>query len=381
MTPTRLADSAIANLLRRLPAGLDLDTTARTSGALVRKRGVKSASDLLRLALSYGACGLSLRVTSAWAEIVGLAHLSNVALLNRLRGAAAWLGQILAAILSARLAGSLGSHACRVRVIDATSLSQPGSRKSDWRVHVSCRLGAQPAIEQIVLSDGRGPESLQRFACSPGDLAIMDRGYAKADDLAAWRAQGGDFIVRTGWNALRLRTPDGSAFDLFAALDTLGEQASGAWSVAIARERAARQRLPVRLIALRLSEAQAEQNRRRARAKSRRQGKTLQPQTLRAAGYVLLLTSLEAEVSAAEVLALYRLRWQIELVFKRLKSLLHLDALPAHDPDLARCWIYAKLIAALLLEETTRLFLDSPPWAEGQGAARTVAVAGAAAAA
>lgn len=381
MTHVRLADTELSRLLTRLPAGLDLDATARASGALVRKRAVKNAADLLHLALGYGACGLSLRLEAAWAQLRGLAQLSDVALLNRLRGAADWLGQILAAILSDRVRGSPRAGGRVVRVIDATSLSQPGSRTSDWRVHVSCRLGPQPVIEQVVLSDGRGAESLQRFVGAPGEIALVDRGYAKADDLAAWRAQGRAFIVRTGWNALRLRTPEGGVFDLFAALDRMGEQASAEWPVAIARDRAARQLLPVRLIALRLSEAQAEQSRRRARAKSRRQGKTLQPQTLRAAGYVLLLSSLEAEVGADEVLALYRLRWQIELVFKRLKSLLHLDALPAKDPDLARCWIYAKLIAALLLEETIQLFFDSPPWAEREGAPGAVAVAGAAAAA
>lgn len=376
MTPERLADSEMPALLMRLPAGLDLDATARASGALVRKRGVKSAADLLRLALSYGACGLSLRGTTAWAEIVGLAHLSDVALLKRLRGAADWLGEIVAAILTARLAGAAGAGGRRVRVIDATSLSRPGSRTSDWRVHVSCRLGAQPAIEQIVLSDGRGAESLQRFAGAQGAIEIADRGYAKAEDVAACRARGRAFIVRTGWNAVRLRAPDGGAFDLFAALAAVPEQASAEWPVAVALDRAGRQLISVRLIALRLSAAQAEQSRRRARRKSRRQGKTPQAQTLHAAGYVLLLTSLDDSVSAADILALYRLRWQIELVFKRLKSLLHLDALPAHDPDLARCWIYAKLIAALLLEETTRLFLDSPPWAERHEAARAVAVAG-----
>ena len=77
---------------------------------------------------------------------------------------------------------------------------------------------------------------------------------------------------------------------------------------------------------------------------------------------MLILTSLDvAQFSAEDILAIYRLRWQIELLFKRLKSLLHLDELPAKDPDLVRCWIYAKLIAALLLEEVAGPFLDSPP--------------------
>lgn len=366
-----------SSLLALLPATLDLEASARSSGALRRRRGVRDAASLLRLTLGYAVCGLSLRGAAAWAEVGALARLSNVALLNRLRGAADWLGQIVGAILSARLSGSAGAGGeRRWRLVDATTLSCPGSRKTDWRVHVGCRLGAQPRIEQLELSDGRGSESLGRFACGPGDIEIGDRGYAKAGDLADVAARGADFIVRTGWNSVRLRHADGAPFDLFAALDAVPEQGTADLSLTIARDRAQTQLLPVRLVARRLSAAEAERSRRRASRKSRKQGKTLQPQTLRAAGYVLLLTSLDAaSFTAADILALYRLRWQIELLFKRLKSLLHLDQLPAKDPDLARCWIYAKLIAALLLEEMTGLFLDSPPCADRSPAANDLALA------
>ena len=77
----------------------------------------------------------------------------------------------------------------------------------------------------------------------------------------------------------------------------------------------------------------------------------------------------------ADVLEFYRLRWQIELVFKRLKSLLHLDQLPAKDPDLARCWIYAKIIAALLLEDMSGHVIDSPPRAAHRRAAADLTMA------
>ena len=376
MTPRRIAKAGLSKLLKRLPAALDLEESARKSGALRRRRGIPDAMSLLRLALAYAACGLSLRGTAAWAEASALAQLSDVAVLKRLRGAANWLGEIVGAILSQRLgaAGTPGER--RWRLVDATSLSGPGSRKTDWRVHVGCRLGPQPCIDQVELSDGRGSESLGRFDCRPGDIMIGDRGYAKASGLAALIARGGDFIVRIGWNALRLRDANGAPFDLMAAIKRLPARGMADVAVTIALDRAGKQLLPVRLIAYRLDEGAAERSRRRARRKSRKQAKRVQPQTVRAAGYVLLITSLDAaSFSAANVLALYRLRWQIELLFKRLKSLLHLDALPAKDPDLARCWIYAKLITALLLEEMTNVLLDSPPWDDRNRAADAVPMA------
>lgn len=363
MAQTPELDTEFDRLLSRLPADLDLDASARDSGALVRRRGVKNAASLLRLAFGYGVCGLSLRAASTWAEVGDIAHVSDVALLNRLRRSADWLGEIVAAILSQRMADavSAGSER-RVRLVDATTLSCPGSRKTDWRVHVGVRLGPRPRIEQLALSDGRGAESLERFARGPGDIVIGDSGYAKARDLARTDADGAAFIVRTGWNAVRLRAPSGAPFDLFAMLDGVPEGGMAEATVAIALDRGGKQLLPVRLVVRAKSADEADRARRAARRKSRRQGKTPKQQTMRAAGYIVLLTSLDgAAFPAGDVLELYRLRWQVELVFKRLKSLIHLDQLPAKDPDLARCWIYAKIIAALLLEDMSEHFLDSPP--------------------
>jgi hypothetical protein len=378
MQPESVSEAAWPTLLSRLPASLDLAASARECGALQRRRGVPDAETLLRLALSYGGCGLSLRGTAAWAEMASVASLSDVAVLNRLRGSASWLAMIVGAILSGRVAepGRAGAG-FRLRVVDATTLAAPGSAGVDWRLHVAYDPGAQQTLA-VALSDGAGAESLGHFTWEHGDLVLGDRGYAKAGDLAAVVNAGADFIVRIGWNALRLRTRDGVPFDLFAALGRLPERGMAEAEIAIALDRAGSKLLPVRVVMLRKTEAEAAASRRKARRKSRRQGKTVQANTLKAAGYVLLITSLDATgAPAPDILALYRLRWQIELLFKRLKSLLDLAALPAKDPDLARSWIYAKLIVALLLEDVTRHALDSPPSAEPIAAARDLVLASA----
>jgi hypothetical protein len=110
------------SLLGMLPRELDLEETLRQSSALVRRRGIRSAETLLRLALVYSLCGLSLRATAAWAQAEGLAEISDVALLKRLRNAAPWVGQLLAAKLAERVEGlesqSLGY---RLRLVDATT--------------------------------------------------------------------------------------------------------------------------------------------------------------------------------------------------------------------------------------------------------------------
>jgi len=153
---------------------------------------------------------------------------------------------------------------------------------------------------------------------------------------------------------MHLQLPDGSVFDLFGALATVSE---GTAEVQVAVDERIKAAVPLgpRLVIIRKSEADAARAQADMRRSASKRCKQLDPRSLEAAKYVLLLTSLPAsDFSGAWVAALYRLRWQIELAFKRWKSLAGLDRLPAKDPALARSWIYARLIAALLAKKNHR---------------------------
>jgi hypothetical protein len=199
-------------------------------------------------------------------------------------------------------------------------------------------------------------------------VALGDRCYARPPALRRILAAGADFIVRTGWTRLRLLDADGAPVAwqrIFGEL-AVGEVTERVVSVdhsgkgGKSRGNAV---FPARLIVLRLAPEAAA---RAAKAQHRRQNRCrshrpLQPLTVRATGYLMLVTSLPAEVSAAEVLEAYRLRWQVELAFKRLKTLLGLGRLPAKGEALARSWLLAHLIVALLIEDTSRQLLESLP--------------------
>src|SRR5713226_5099486 len=78
--------------------------------------------------------------------------------------------------------------------------------------------------------------------------------------------------------------------------------------------------------------------------------------------HILLLTALPASVfPATDELALYLFLWQLELAFKRMKSLAGLVELTAKKPELAQAWIYAKLIAFPIAEQNAGQVPDSPP--------------------
>jgi hypothetical protein len=353
-----------AEVRSHLPAEFDLEATARACGAFTRAREVKNAETLLRLALAYGGCGMSLRETCAWAEAAGIASLADPSLLVRLAKAAPWLGDIVTALIATQAKIPVGRWAgYRLRALDGTSVCQPGADRTTWRLHVGFDL-ATGQVDQLELTDGRGAENLQRLTYAPGDIVLADRYYARPRDLRPVIEAGADFIVRTGWNSLRLLQPDGQPFDLFAALAAQKEQ-EGEVQVRVHEGTTAAQPpepLILRLIIRRKDPEQAEAEQKRLLKDAKKRGKQPDPRSLEAAKYILILTSLPPDTfSIADVLALYRFRWQIELAFKRMKSLAGLARLPAKDPELAQAWIYARLIVALIAEQIAGKLPDSSP--------------------
>jgi DDE family transposase len=360
------------------PADFDLEATARSRGAFTRAREIKNAATLLRLALAYGGVGMSLRETCAWAEAGGIAKLSDPSLLERLCKAAPWLGDIVAALIAERAKGPTPRWAgYRLRALDGTSICHPGADRTSWRLHVGYDL-ATGQVDQLELTDVHGAENLQRLTYRPGDIVLADRYYARPRDLRPVLDAGADFIIRTGWNSLRLLRPNGEPFDLFAALAAQSEQ-EGEVQVRIHEGMEGDSPLEpfiLRLVIRRKDPEQAQAEQKRLLKDAKKRGKQPDPRSLEAAKYILLLTSLPATVfPPTDILALYRFRWQIELAFKRFKSLAGLDTLPAKNPELARAWIYARLIVAIIAEQIAGQVPDSSPSGPGNTSRKPIAMA------
>lgn len=356
------SDEEWSGLLGEFPPSFDFSASAQSHGALQRLRKIRSGEDMLRLALAYGPCGLSLRQAGAWATASGLADLSDVAVLKRLRKCGPWLEALCGSLIDQQIdsAGTFWRNR-RVRIADATSISGPGSKGTDWRLHASLDLSAR-CLGQCELTDVHGGESLERFSVSAGEIWLADRGYGLARNLQHLICHQADFVIRLGWRRLRLQQADGSRFDLFAALETIKDGETGEWSVFVHGH--AGHIFPLRLLVRKKSAEATGRERHKITAKAAKHptGRA-DPRSLIAAEFMILGTSLP-DIPSDEIFALYRLRWQIELAFKRLKSLIHIDRLPAKDPDLARTWLLAHLLAALIIDRKTSEFLDSPPCAD-----------------
>lgn len=324
---------------------IDLETTAREEKALQRRRKIRRGSDLLRLVLGYAVCDWSLRLTGAWATLIGLGNLSDVAVLKRLRACRPWLGRVLGAWLMKRRE-QMTRRPVRLRLIDATVVTRPGSQGTDWRTHLSLDL-ERLSLDGIEVTDAHGGETYARHVAQPGDILVGDRAHAHASSLGPVLAAGADTVTRISWQNLRLYI-EGQRLDVIAWLRSLGSALT---------ERNVWLETPqggfaLRLVACRLSQQTADATRRRLIRNARKKGRTVDQRTLFAAGFVIVITSLPEDAwDAALVIELYRLRWQIELACKRLKSVLHLDHLRAQDPALAQVYLLGKLLSALILDE------------------------------
>jgi hypothetical protein len=176
-----------SELSTRIPATVDLDALARETKAVQRQseNGIRDGTTLFRLNLAHGPGGLSLKQTAVWAHLEGLAELVPQSLNERLRGSVGFLTAVLHQLLLAKTAGPpvLWSGRC-LRIVDGSSLSQRGSKGTDWRIHAVYDLG-HGGFNHLELTDKHGAESLLRCQPATNEVLIADRGYARARELRA----------------------------------------------------------------------------------------------------------------------------------------------------------------------------------------------------
>jgi Transposase DDE domain len=331
---------------------------ARTTGALRRVRDFPDAETLLRTLLLHVANGYSLAETAVRARQLGV-NVSPVAIFKRLRASEEWL-RWLAEQERGQGRVVMESQGRPVRAVDATTVSEPGSTGTDWRVHYAINL-TNLQCDFFEVTDVRGGETLRRVPVHRGDIVLGDRIYATPVSVAHVRQAQADIVVRLNRQSLPL-------FDLTTetALDVLGmfrqlkvgqvqswntriKQPGGGW-------------IGGRIIAIKRSATATRKARRRLERKASKAQKKVSRATWIAAQYFAVWTSLPETFSAGAVLEMYRMRWQIELAFKRMKSILGLGHLPKKDPASAHAWLHGKIFVSLLVERMVEAANSFSPW-------------------
>lgn len=336
---------------------------AKELGALNRCRKIPNAETLMRILLIHLAEGCSLRETAARAKAGGILQISDVAIMDRLRQAGKWFEwlsqQLMRQWIQKQPEIVLGAQR-RIRLVDATRVKEPGPTGSSWCVHYSITLPQLHCCEMHVLDKHGNGETFKRFEVQEGDLFIGDRAYGAPTGIAYVLERGGDVITRFGWRKMTFWSKPGKKFDLFRHLRSLKGTRAGDWPVLIAHKD---KYYEGRICALKKSRQATMKARAAVRKKAQKNGNRLQNKTLEAAGYVMVFTNLkQKEISKTKVLEMYRGRWQIELVFKRLKSLMGFGHLRKTDRHSALSWIQGKILVAFLLEVLMRKGESFFPW-------------------
>ena len=338
----------------------DLNERARADGFFQRSSGLNDAELWLRLILMHVAGGLSLKQTALRARELGLAQISSVALFKRLRRSHKWLQGLTRYLLTVqqrKLGRFKWPYRYRLRIIDATNIQEPGSTGTDWRLHYSIRL-PELTCDHYELTDDQGGEKLGRYVFAPEELVLVDRGYSHRAGVAHVMDAGAQVLVRWNPGLFPLQDAAGKPLQLLPRLRALRTGQTGEWPVHFVWQQ---QTYDLRLCAVRKSAVAAKRALRRAQRKAQKNGTQAQAEALELTNYVLVLTS-EQTLPLAAVLELYRGRWQVELVFKRLKSLLDAGQLPKNDDASALAWMQAKILTALVVD---RILLEGKffsPW-------------------
>jgi hypothetical protein len=368
MSEPSIMDEDWELLLAMMPEGWR--ELARRTGATKGLRKAKEEGDCLRTLLLHIGCGYSLRETAVRAREAGLAGLSDVALLKRLRKSKDWLHGLCRQLLADRT--DAPANPGHLRLVDATVVREPGPTGSIWRIHYSLSWPQFSCDHfELTAAQGRGVgESLCRFPVRQGDHLLADRAYARYEGVRHVTDHGAAITVRFRPNGARLLDEKGRPFALRRHLRRMGRTGELAcWPVNLApgvwsrRGQSPPAPIPGRLCVLRKSKTATARAEARARRKASKDGATVREETLFYAGYVMVFTTADAaQFEPRRILETYRLRWQIELVFKRFKQLAQMGHLPKHDEESSKAWLYGKLLVALITERFIEKAESFSPW-------------------
>jgi len=282
-----------------------------------------------------------------------------VALLDRLKGSGEWLRWMCEQLLAEQKLNQdwkVPGGGLNLIAVDSTDIQESGATGSDWRLHYAIAMPGAFCVH-AQLTDRHGGESLCRYPIRKNDLVAGDRNYCKEAQIQHVLDQGGHVLLRWHSTALPLFNAQGRRVNVFRWIKKVPRKKAGEMAVQTQGG------IKLRLCALPVSKEAAERERAKLRESARKNGRQVSGRSLKLAGYIVLVTSVDAQVAGlGAVFGLYRMRWQIELAFKRLKSLLNAGHVPKVDPDSVRAWLQSKVLTSLLIEKILLEAEVFSPW-------------------
>lgn len=337
----------IEKLLALLPKGYE--HACYETKAIERKRTIQTPEELLVLCLYY-LYGMSFIKASQFAHINEMGTLSDVALMKRFTKSNAWFQWMTKnikpeAVIQYQKPNVLEDY--HVVAIDASDIATKGAVKQTFHLHYAIELFSL-TCSQFKLTEQSTGETLKNFAIKKHDLLLADRAYATKTGIESCMEQGADFIFRIKNKPFNLYKEKGEKILLTDWLKTVQEDVS---ETVVYIQNSKKNLQPLRICALLKTEEERKKEEKRLNKKEKKKQITISDDTKFSHRYVFVVTSLSERISAKDILELYRLRWQVEMVFKRYKSILELGSIPTKTKEATEAWLNGKMLLALLIEK------------------------------
>lgn len=350
--------NAIFNSLPHNWRSLSLDTKALSVGEFV----FTDPDVLMKAMLCYLMDGASFETVANRLMSQGLVKtVSSIAVLKKFRNCAKYFKELSTIMIRERVQRELPNQTYPwvIRAFDATHIVTPGNKVKDLRLHVSIDV-LNGVMDYVEVTDIHGGETLKRFSAKKGEVILADSGYGSKAGVASIMKDEAHVIVRTNSRGMPLNNIDGSKFNFINEFNEMEELSVQSARVSFDNEGVI---FNGRICAYKKDSESTKNAIEEAIKTARRKGNKPPSNAAKfAAGYVFVFTSLdENEMTAEDVLRLYRLRWQIEIYFKKLKSQFNIGRPPSQSPASLDAWIHGKILATLLVEGFAENAKPFPP--------------------
>jgi hypothetical protein len=333
----------------------DLGEQAWRLGAMSRRGGkVERASDLLRAILAYVLTVKSFRAVGIWGVFTAGVDMAHTSWRERFRKSGDWLYWLLNELLRIERQSSPSilrkEEYERIERADASHWRLQGKGGKTWRFHCLYSLCSQ-RLHQVRITSTKVAEGMGNFLIERGVIYVHDSAYGYRNMIAAISKGGAYAVSAFSPGSFPVEDAQGKAFDLVAWLKKFHAKARSIKSISLFYQEDG-QRYEIRIIALRRTQEQRERDFCKKKKNAKRNKSSMQKESVYLSNWLLVLTSLPVhDWTAQEVLSLYRARWQIEILFKRIKQLLMTHVLNGRTEKTIGVTVAALLVSWVLQQD------------------------------
>jgi hypothetical protein len=343
------AQANVNELIKRLPEGYE--RACVETKAMERRREIKTPIDLIKLILLYLVGGFSQVEMSVIAKESEIAKIGDTGFLKKFAKSKDWLAWMVSQnvpkpIVEYSLLDVFNGYT--LAAIDATNVTEKGRSKQIFRLHYAINLLTMCCLSSKITAQKVG-ETLKNFNLKEKWIVLGDRAYGTLTSIEHCLVAKADFVLRLKYGAFKLYNADGSEVSLIEKLKKVTSKTAADIEVYA--------KLPLlgfyklRICAIKIPSDKLDKVDRRNKKRASRKQLCTSDEALQMSHYVVVITSLPMTITASEIIALYRLRWQVEIYFKRLKTIMDFGNVPLKRADSIEAWMNGKLLIALLVEQ------------------------------